>query len=237
MIKAAIERILALSPPNITQSSGFEFTDKPVTLIKPPLAVPLETDSLSSLIQYIKGNIDGTPKGLFIHVVSPRNVQILLPLNDTRQREILVSATHPDEFQTRIFGDYFDIEQFIIKMKTRFVETDASLNVIKLVGNIRDEKVAKVSDDGISQKVTTSTGVASITDMVIPNPVILKPYRTFFEIEQPASPFLLRMKQGQAGQMPSCALFEADGGMWEKEAMSSIREYLGLELPGIVILS
>ncbi|MBU4317127.1 MAG: hypothetical protein KKF30_07615 [Proteobacteria bacterium] len=239
MLKEFIDKILILGEPNIEEFYGLAYSDKTMTLIKEPQPGALHTGSLSSLVQYLNAkNLDGgSKKGCFLHITSPVSVSIRLPLNATQQRAELLEATHPKELRTQIFGDYYDIESFVIKMKTRFIETEASRSVVQLVGNIRDSKVAKVVDDGISQQVSTSMGIASISDVVIPNPIVLRPYRTFFEVDQPASPFLLRLKQGQNGQMPSCALFETDGGMWEKEAMESIREYLVKHLPDMVILA
>lgn len=239
MIKEAIDKIIDLAAPNVKEFFGQNYSDKGMTLVRPPSPVPLETDSLSSIVQYLKApDLDVKQKaGSFIHIISPTSVRLVMPLDSTEFRATLMKANHPAELQTKIFGSYYDIETFIIKMKTQFVETDASRAVIQLVGNIRDERVAKVMDDGISQKVTTSTGVASVGEAVIPNPVILKPYRTFFEIDQPASPFLLRMKQNEPGKMPSCALFEADGGMWQKEAMEEIQAYLKHSLPDVVVLA
>ena len=65
----------------------------------------------------------------------------------------------------------------------------------------------------------------------VPNPVTLKPYRTFLEVDQPASDFIFRMKEysGSIG----CALFEADGGAWKMEAMQNMEAYLQDELKGL----
>ena len=50
--------------------------------------------------------------------------------------------------------------------------------------------------------------------------VPLRPYRTFLEVEQPESEFLLRLDDnGNVG------LFEADGGMWKQTAKASITAY------------
>lgn len=59
--------------------------------------------------------------------------------------------------------------------------------------------------------------------------VKLKPYRTFREIEQPASVFLFRLKN-RDGAPPECALFEADGGAWKLEATDKIGKYFAGEL-------
>lgn len=58
---------------------------------------------------------------------------------------------------------------------------------------------------------------------MVPNPVNLIPYRTFLEVQQPASDFIFRMKSSCGVQ---CAILEADGGAWKNEAMNNIKEYL-----------
>jgi len=75
-------------------------------------------------------------------------------------------------------------------------------------------------------------GGACLEAAAVPNPVMLAPYRTFPEVEQPASPFVLRLKQGPEGGRPSLALFEADGGKWQLEAVKRVRTYLSImEVP------
>jgi hypothetical protein len=67
--------------------------------------------------------------------------------------------------------------------------------------------------------------------------VELRPYRTFREIEQPASKFVLRVKRGGEGQKPGCALFEADGGFWKLEAIENIRKYIASKNLNITIIA
>lgn len=67
-------------------------------------------------------------------------------------------------------------------------------------------------------------------EALIPNPVVLKPYRTFLEVDQPESAFIFRMKEGHGVE---CAIFEADGGAWMMEAMQNIKAYLEKELEGM----
>lgn len=55
--------------------------------------------------------------------------------------------------------------------------------------------------------------------------VTLQPYRTFLEVEQPVSDFLLRVdKEG------GIALHQADGGAWKLAAKRSIAAYLKEQL-------
>ena len=67
-----------------------------------------------------------------------------------------------------------------------------------------------------------NVGVASKSDVIVPNPVFLAPYRTFQEIEQPFSNFVFRMADKQT---PAFSLIEAEGGVWKNEAVSRIKEY------------
>ena len=84
-------------------------------------------------------------------------------------------------------------------------------------------------DNGISQEVSVRTGAVLKEQQTVQPIVRLQPYRTFLEVEQPASDFLLRLdKEGRP------ALYEADGGAWKLEAKRSIAAYLGEQLADLV---
>ncbi|MFQ9697783.1 MAG: hypothetical protein ACLRY5_13210, partial [Zhenhengia sp.] len=100
--------------------------------------------------------------------------------------------------------------------------------LLEVTGLVREQAVKEIGDDGVSQAATIKTGVASIGEVKVPNPVYLAPYRTFAEIEQPVSKFVFRMESG-----PKAALFEADGGAWKNEAILKIKDYLKEQLAGI----
>ena len=91
----------------------------------------------------------------------------------------------------------------------------------------------------MTQKATIKTGISTVGDAIVPNPVTLRPFRTFVEVEQPESSFVFRMRQGD-GRGVECAVYEADGGAWKNEAMESVKEYLkeGLkEFPRYTVIS
>ena len=66
--------------------------------------------------------------------------------------------------------------------------------ILKVSGNVEAKTTANYGDDGISQKTTIKQGIASKTDVIVPNPVTLVPYRTFLEVEQPPSEFVFRIR-------------------------------------------
>lgn len=116
-------------------------------------------------------------------------------------------------------------EEFNIMLQSMFID-DADRNlVLDFASHLKIEKGAEVQDNGISQMATVRDGVASLAQAKTPNPVTLRPYRTFNEVEQPASQFIFRINK-----LANLALFEADGGKWKLEAVESIANYLKNEL-------
>ena len=59
--------------------------------------------------------------------------------------------------------------------------------------------------------------------------VKLKPYRTFSEVDQPESEFLLRLSEGAR-----VALYEADGGAWTLQARRNVADYLRTALSELI---
>ena len=226
MIKEAFEYIVGLKTPVITEIDGNTYSDKPLNRIGyVPYAKTIGMKTLTSLVEYIKANIDSMSEKMIVHVISPTEVHLYSSLDADRKREYLVevNAELPD-FR---FGSFIDHENFVIALQSKFVPNEDRDLVLKFAGTVEDGTVAEYGDDGVTQKATIKTGVASKADAVVPNPVNLIPYRTFLEVQQPASDFIFRMKSSCGVQ---CAIFEADGGAWKNEAMSRIKNYLALEL-------
>lgn len=226
MIKEALEYIVGLKTPVITEIDGNTYSDKPLNRIGyVPYAKTIGMKTLTSLVEYIRANIDSMSEKMIVHVISPTEVHLYSSLDADRKREYLVevNAELPD-FR---FGSFIDHENFVIALQSKFVPNEDRDLVLKFAGTVEDGTVAEYGDDGVTQKATIKTGVASKADAVVPNPVNLIPYRTFLEVQQPASDFIFRMKSSCGVQ---CAIFEADGGAWKNEAMSRIKNYLALEL-------
>lgn len=59
--------------------------------------------------------------------------------------------------------------------------------------------------------------------------VLLKPFRTFIEVDQPESTFLLRINsEGNIG------FYEADGGVWKLEATRNVAGYFEENLKDLI---
>ncbi|MDU1585342.1 MAG: hypothetical protein E6860_07305 [Clostridium sp.] len=200
------------------------FTKASLSRVKEAKASVLTVSTLTGLVDYIKSDLDKLPEKLLIQVISPRKVALYSPLNADREREQYISAEAilPDNV---VYDRFIGTEQFNIMLQSAFVDVGTKSALLKYTGLIQDEAVKTTGDDGVSQQVTVKTGVASVGQAIVPNPVELAPYRTFPEVEQPISKFIFRMQEG-----PRAALYEADGGAWRNKAILSIKEYLQEEL-------
>ncbi|MHC1681367.1 MAG: hypothetical protein AB6733_00140 [Clostridiaceae bacterium] len=196
------------------------YTKMGLTRLKVPKAAVLEVTTLTGLVDYVKSNFDETSERLLVHVDSPSEVKLYSPLNQDRERECYITAKAilPNNI---VYNRFVDTEPFNIMLQSSFVDNESKEVLLKYTGLIRNEAVKDTGDDGVSQQVTIKTGVASVGQAIVPNPVYLAPYRTFPEVEQPESRFIFRMKEG-----PAAAIYEADGGAWRNQAMDNIKNYL-----------
>lgn len=231
MIKEALKYIVGLGEAKEHTIHGDIYSDKELHRIKKyvPMASAIEMNTLSSLVDYIKSNVDTMSPKMILQVESPTRVKLFSQLNSDRNREHLVEVNALIPHFS--FDKFIDHETFCINVQSKFLDdpaTDKAL-VLKFAGTVEQGTVAEYGDDGVTQKATVKSGIASKTDAIVPNPVKLRPFRTFVEVKQPVSEFIFRMKQSKYDGI-ECAIFEADGGAWKNAAMKEIKEYLEFEL-------
>lgn len=191
---------------------------------------PFEAFSLSGLVEFIRTDVDGTFQDPAIRhtvrVVDPTHVEVLTPIHGFYKVRDLVARCNA--LTPRInFGGYMDVDEFQIMLQAKFMESANRALVLQLSGSLRKEQSNQIADDGVSQKVTINRGVATADDVIVKNPVRLKPLRTYHEVDQPESPFILRFNEDA-----KAALFEGDGGAWQLAAVENIRAWLAEKLDG-----
>jgi hypothetical protein len=234
---SAVKAIQDSQKAEVLAVDGASFVTKEVFL--PPResqAATLQIHTLSGLVAYLTKDVDKldedeTANGpVYVYVVSPTQVDVLGPpqgRHQSRPHPVLVMA-YPAKPK---LNQYIPLEDAIINLQTAFVDTDQRAGLLRVLGNVTDEKVNSFKDDGISQSVTAKKGLSLAETVAVPNPLLLSPYRTFVEVEQPASLFVIRLKENN-GQPPYVMLAEADGGAWQNEATKNIAEYLNDHLDG-----
>lgn len=216
--RSFIEKIEEMTGPKVIETVQGTFSDKHLYRIENELADTIVLSSLSGLAEMIKQEMNEYNLPLFVRATSAERVHVFGAIRDDMQRERPFTAEA--KFIGFDFNEYISIENMIICLKSRFAPTEDRDYLVQLLGNITDQQSVQTKDDGITQSATVKSGIQLVGEQRIKPIVTLKPYRTFLEVEQPASDFLIRLKDGRA------ALFEADGGAWEREAVKNVADKL-----------
>lgn len=231
MIKEALQYLIGLGVANTHDIDDITYSDKPLHKITPPISEKLDlhtlkgiTDALSEGLEGLTGKEDDD---VLIHVLSPTEAVLLAKVSDTYgRRKEYVRAECASLLPKFSFGQFMAAEQFIISVQSLFVPGTGDIEyILQTTSSLTTENIATAADDGISQKTSLRRGIVLKEDATVRARVKLAPYRTFTEVDQPVSEFLFRLKPID-GQIPQCALFEADGGKWRRDAMDSVASWL-----------
>lgn len=227
MIKAAIEKIQELSQPVIRVVEGrtFSIHGETATEIRPALDRPqtLTLLSLDALVKMVKTEALRRYKlPLYISVPSHSAVVCYSQPGDEDDRfermtyyEALASGVPGWEEKVQL-----PFEEAMIALRTRFQPTPDTDYAIKLLSEITTGAKVTFNDNGVATTVVTRKGIDLQSNQAIKPIVALRPYRTFQEVEQPVSQFLIRISER------GISFIEADGGMWKLHARQIVKAYL-----------
>lgn len=233
MIKAALEYVVGLKKPETVRHGGGVYADKPLYQMKKADFPTLKLNTLESIVRYVQKIGDErqsenyeAAEPIIIHIESATCVALkdIANVGDGKRDCMVLATAEVPKFQ---YGEFLDAESFNIALQSKFLDTEDKATILQVVGNLKEDAVRTMTDDGVSQVTAVRTGVATVADVKVPNPVSLRPFRTFIEVDQPESRFIFRMREGG-----KCAIFEADGGAWKLEAKKNIYNYLAEQLEG-----
>jgi hypothetical protein len=234
LTRSAMEYISELSDTKIIEIGGHKYADGQLKLIPELRAETVAVSTLSGLTELIIAEKENFESPLIVQVTSSCTVAVRSALNVIdRSREVPFEAAA--ETPSLTLNNYLSVEEMLIQLKSRFVQTEDRDKLVSLLGNITEDNARDTGDDGFAQSVVVRKGISMKESAQVPSIVNLAPYRTFTEIEQPASDFLVRVQNG-----PRVALYEADGGAWKKTAMDEIKAYLDAALvaeDGIIVVA
>lgn len=216
--RSFIEKIESMSAPQVVETAQGVFAKNLLYRVENKTVDTITVGTISGLATLIKNEVDKYIKPLYVRVTAPERIDVFGGIRDDVQRDMPFKASA--DFARFDFEDYMSVERMIIGLKSRFEPTEDREYLVQLLGNITDQRSVQTKDDGITQSATVKSGIQLVGEQRIKPIVKLKPYRTFLEVEQPESEFLIRLKDGRA------ALFEADGGAWKNQAMKNVGELL-----------
>ena len=135
MIKAALQYIEDLRKERIIESNGMRYTEHRLERLDDCLrASALKVSTLSSLVEYIKGNVDVMAEKMLIQVVSPTEVRLLSQLDSDRKRECLMSVEA--ELPDIKYGKFMDCESFLISLRSNFISNYDTDLLLKFAGTV-----------------------------------------------------------------------------------------------------
>jgi hypothetical protein len=206
---------------------------RPIFYEPRPAKVNLHT--LTGLVDYIKSNVDKLDlKEHFIVVDNPEQVSFYSAVGGKdRDRDLVSLVKLDDKLQSYRFGNYEEVESFVVHLNSLFEESPDRERLIKFVSSVTGGAQFTLEDDGVTQVAAVRKGVSgAITkNESAPKIIALKPYRTVRDVEQPTSDFLMRLKLvDEEDHIVGVCLYEADGGRWRNTAVQTIKDFLKKEL-------
>ncbi len=226
MLKEFIAHIQKTTQPIMTQVGDRTFaitSDGFVREICPTIDQPstLTLHSLDALVKLVQ--TEAVNMGAPLYITIPNHLTVRCfgqPNADARYfRQVYYEAEATDVpgWDEKV---QLGFEEAQIALRTRFQETPDTLYAMKLLSDICCGAKVVYNDNGIATTVTTQKGVALQSNEQVRPIITLKPYRTFQEVEQPQSIFLIRVNER------GISFTEADGGMWKLRAREIVRAFL-----------
>ncbi len=226
MLKEFIEHIQKTTQPIIREigSATFAVTaDGEANEIRPTIDHPdtLPLHSLDALVKLVRTEASQAETPLYITVPDHLTVRCFdRPQPNARFFRQVYYEAHATDVPGWGEKVQMGFEEAQIAMRTRFQETPDTIYTLKLLSDICCGAKVVYNDNGIATTITTQKGVALQSNDQIRPIITLKPYRTFQEVEQPESIFLIRVNER------GISFTEADGGMWKLKARQTVKAFL-----------
>lgn len=203
MLAKMIDKIVSLKETKIFEIDGQTYADASLTRIPPHVDRPdcISVSGLDSICKLIRTELEKVGTTIMVQIKS----------NDT----VEVMTTYLSDFSRNTL---YRAKADAPGLRTGFRGREVAL--IELLSRMTNENSVSTNDNGVTQTVEARQGVALNAVVEIKPRVMLRPFRTFLEVEQPESEFLLRVDPDEG-----IGFFEADGGIWKLEAKKNIADY------------
>jgi hypothetical protein len=185
----------------------------------------IDVTTLAGLIEVATHLLDRDEPLFGIVISDPTTVYLYGEEDRHRRRPLLAEANCPP--RTRFpLENWMSQEDFVTMAQACFVPSNNLTKMLQVIGTLKAGRVTTYEDDGVTQQVQATAGIERVQLVDVPNPIRLAPYRTFIEIEQPTSEFVLRLRGGGENEKPKMGLYEVVDGEWRIDAMNDIKAHL-----------
>lgn len=235
MIREALEYLHDIAPTKVYDLYGKQYAEKELRELPSPRPEPepMLLHTLDGLLEFLAKEWSASTERVMVHVESPVSVAVRSPLQGDFAQRMTYARAKPFLPVDKTNG-YMDLDAFAVYVQTHFVPTENTALILQLLGNMQAGTTAKYADDGVSQTISTRRGVASLETVKVPSPIDLQPFRTFHEVPQPVTKYVLRLR---GDDDPQAALIETNDNSWQTQTVTDIANYLLDKRPDLVVVA
>ena len=229
MLKEFVNRIVELAAPTTYEIDGHTYSSEALRRVDPPRyrPTPIDVNGLDSICKLVRNEVKQVDLKVFVQIEAYNRVKVFTTYDSEFERSYLYRCVaDTPKVTVNSFNPY---ENAVIELRSLYIPNKDTDYLLQLLSSISSESKVVSTDNGVTQSVEAKQGIA-LSHMVAVKPrVSLKPFRTFIEVDQPESEFLLRISgDGKVG------LYEADGGVWKLEATRNVAAYFEKELKDLI---
>ena len=229
MLKQFAQFLSEMKETKIFDVDGKKFTNDPnLEEIIPHVDRPtvMTVTSLDAICKLVRTEIKRNVYPLFVCAEEYNKVVVYSTYRDdyTRDTIYMAKADAPG-----LSLGWRSQQEMIIALQSLVIPTESSAELLNMLKSMTDESSVTSRDNGVTQETTVKSGVSLAKTVQVKPRVKLIPFRTFLEVSQPESEYLVRVDKGN-----QIGLFEADGGIWKLEAKKNIAMYFERELCGLI---
>ena len=229
MLKEFVNRLVELAAPTIHEVEGSVYSNQQLVHIqdKKPMPKCIDLTGLDSICKMVRNEAEHVGLQIFIQVKDYKTVSVFTELDEDEDRLYLYNCVA--DTPAVAMGRFMAYENAVIELRSLYIPNKGTEYLLQLLSSISNESKVTSSDNGVTQQVEARSGIALNSMVKIEPRVTLQPFRTFVEVEQPESEFLLRINErGEIG------FFPADGGVWKLEATRNVAAYFEDKLKDLI---
>lgn len=229
MLKEFVNRLVELAAPTTVEVEGAVYSNQQLIHIQDKKHMPhcIDLTGLDSICKMVRNEAKHIGLQIFIQVKDYKSVTVFTALDEDEDRLYLYKCVA--DTPTVTTDRFMPYEKAVIELRSLYIPNNGTEYLLQLLSSISNESKVTSSDNGVTQQVEARSGIALSSMVKVEPRVTLQPFRTFIEVGQPASEFLLRINErGEIG------FFPADGGVWKLEATRNVASYFEEKLKDLI---
>lgn len=228
MLAKMIDKIVSLKETKTFEIGGQTYADSNLTRIPPHVDRPdcISVSGLDGICKLIRTELEKVGTVIMVQAKAHNEVEVMTTyLGDFSRNMLYKAKADAPGLRTGFRGR----EVALIELRSLFIPNEGTAYLLDLLSRMTDENSVTTRDNGVTQQVEAKQGVSLNMLVDIKPRVQLQPFRTFLEIAQPESEFLIRVDPQEG-----IGFFEADGGIWKLEAKKNIADYFNTHLADLI---